>query len=60
MLTISNSTPLDRAVLRLTAGLRCPHCNRPICDFDIEPLNAGHRITCAARHRDILSYEVTR
>jgi hypothetical protein len=61
MLSIINSTPLDHgAVLRLAPGLRCPHCNRLVRGCDIEPLNPGHRVVCAACHRDIISFEVAR
>ena len=60
MLTINNSAPLDHGVLRLAADLRCPHCSRLVRGFDVEPLNHGHRIVCAACGRDILSFEVAR
>ena len=60
MLTINNSSPLDSGVLRLAAGLRRPYCNRSLRGFDIEPLNPGHRVVCAACHRDILTYEAAR
>jgi DNA-directed RNA polymerase subunit RPC12/RpoP len=46
-------------VLRPANGLRCDRCGRLVRGSDVEEVEAGHRLICAACHHLVLSFEVT-
>ncbi|WP_156041726.1 hypothetical protein [Bradyrhizobium sp. URHD0069] len=56
--TIASAPLSGGMILRIANGLRCDNCSRLVRGSDVEQLEAGHRIICAACHHLLLSYEV--
>jgi hypothetical protein len=44
-------------VVRLAAGLHCPHCQRELRPTDVELSDRGLRVVCQGCHGDLLTTE---